>query len=280
MSLTLLEKQRTIQYPRSGALLNFHALGRQNGRLYGCQLVQSTSELIVLTTGVLVIQGFRVDVVDETVFNASLALKPATPLRYYIILRIEAGLEDTEMELLVTDEAPVNDTPIEERQGVFDYVLGVFNFGPGGISELSCLIDTIKERTLKPAETDGVVWFDGTAVDGTEEPIFCVLEEVPDVDIGDYYLNHSSGNYYKCSSISNDFVFWEWKGSLRGPEGPQGPEGSVDLSNYYTKAEIDNLLASMTAGASDELSLVEGTLTIDSITSSTMTFIGGTLTIE
>ena len=91
MSLTLLEKQRTIQYPRSGALLNFHALGRQNGRLYGCQLVQSTSELIVLTTGVLVIQGFRVDVVDETVFNASLALKPATPLRYYIILRIEAG---------------------------------------------------------------------------------------------------------------------------------------------------------------------------------------------
>lgn len=32
--------------------------------------------------------------------------------------------------------------------------------------------------------------------------------------------------------------------------------------------------------ASDELSLVEGALTIDSITSSTMTFIGGTLTID
>lgn len=280
MSLTLLEKQGTIQYPRSGALLNYHALGRQSGRLFGCNLVQATSETIVLTSGVLVVRGYRIEVINETVFDATQAIPPAEPMRYYIIIRLDAGSEDTEMELIVTDEAPINDIPIEQQSGLYDYVIGVFNFGPGGISELSCLIETIKERTLKPAETDGVVWFDGTAVDGTEEPIFCVLEEVPDVDIGDYYLNHSSGNYYKCSSISNDFAFWEWKGSLRGPEGPQGPEGSVDLSNYYTKAEIDNLLASMTAGASDELSLVEGILTIDSITSSTMTFIDGTLTIE
>lgn len=280
MSLTLLEKQGSIQFPMSGALINYHALGRQSGRLFGCDLVQATSENIVLTSGVLVIRGYRIVVLDETLFDVAQVVAPAEPMRYYILIRLDAGTEDTEMELFVTDEAPVNNTPIEEQTGVYDYVIGVFNFGPGGISELSCLIDTIKERTLKPAETDGVVWFDGTAVDGTEEPIFCVLEEVPDVDIGDYYLNHSSGNYYKCSSISNDFVFWEWKGSLRGPEGPQGLEGSVDLSNYYNKTEIDNLLASITAGASDELSLVEGTLTIDSITSSTMTFIGGTLTIE
>lgn len=240
MSLTLLEKQRTIQYPRSGALLNFHALGRQNGRLYGCQLVQSTSELIVLTTGVLVIQGFRVDVVDETVFNASLALKPATPLRYYIILRIEAGLEDTEMELLVTDEAPVNDTPIEERQGVFDYVLGVFNFGPAGISEFISLIETIKDRIPNTAETDGVRWFDGLDVSGIEEPIICNKELVQEVDLGDYYLNNSNGNYYKCIEIGEQYAYWEYKGNLKGPKGEQGESSSLD--KYYTKSEVDTVI--------------------------------------
>lgn len=213
MSLTLLEKQGTIQYPQSGALINYHALGRQSGRLFGCDLVQATSENIVLTSGVLVIRGYRIVVLDETLFDVAQVVAPAEPMRYYILIRLDAGTEDTEMELFVTDEAPVNNTPIEEQTGVYDYVLGVFNFGPGGISEFTSLIETI-----------------------------------------DTTKSNSSGE--------------------------EGPTQEVDLSNYYTKVEIDNLLANITVDASDELSLIEGILTIGSITSSTMTFLNGTLTIE
>jgi hypothetical protein len=263
MSLTLLEKQRTIQYPRSGALLNFHALGRQNGRLYGCQLVQSTSELIVLTTGVLVIQGFRVDVVDETVFNASLALKPATPLRYYIILRIEAGLEDTEMELLVTDEAPVNDTPIEERQGVFDYVLGVFNFGPAGISEFTSLIETI-DTTVVSGPGGSIVssggWFDGTSVDGTDAPIFCSVDAVPGVEVGSYYINKDNGNYYKCIDVSSGLAFWNYRGNLRGPQGEGSDveigsdiENAIDNSKPAGELAVKEYVTSVLGGLADLL---------------------------
>lgn len=240
MSLTLLEKQGTLQYPRSGALLNYHSLGKQNGRLYGCQLVQSTSELIILTTGVLVVQGFRVDVVDETVFDASIAIKPSTPVRYYIILRIDAGLEDTEMEVIVTDELPVNDTPIEQRIGMFDYVLGVFNFGSEGISEFTSLIKTINTTITSGSSGDvtpGGTWFDGGLVDGVGPPIFSSVDLLPGVVVGSYYLNKENGNYYKCIEISAGLAFWEYRGNMRGPE---GDAGSIEIGTNIASAINNN----------------------------------------
>lgn len=240
MSLTLLEKQGTIQYPRSGALLNYHALGKQSGKLYGCALVQATSETIVLTTGVLVVRGFRIDVINETIFDASIVVKPASPMRYYITLRLNAGLEDTEMEVVVSDDAPVNETPIEERTGVFDYVLGVFNFGPSGISEFISLIKTINTTITSGSSGDvttGGTWFDGVLVDGVGPPIFSSVDLLPGVVVGSYYLNKENGNYYKCIEISSGLAFWEYRGSMRGPE---GDGSSIEIGTDIASAINNN----------------------------------------
>lgn len=240
MSLTLLEKQGTIQYPKSGALLHYHALGRQSGRLYGCNLVQATSETIVLTSGVLVIRGYRIEVIDETVFDSTKVVPPSTPMRYYLILRLDAGIEDTENELIVTDVAPVNDTPIESQSGVYDYLLGVFNFGPGGISEFTSLIETIDTTKTSGSGAGTVVqatWFDGNVVDGTNTPIFCVVDAVTDVQVGAYYLNNTNGNYYKCIDISSGLAFWEYRGNMRGPE---GDAGSIEIGTNIASATNNN----------------------------------------
>lgn len=240
MSLTLLEKQGSIQYPKSGALLNYHALGRQSGRLYGCNLVQATSETIVLTSGVLVVRGYRINVIDETVFDSPHIVTPSTPIRYYIVLRLDAGDEDTEMELIVTDTAPINDVPVESQSGIFDYLLGVFNFGPGGISEFTSLIETIDTTKTSGSGTSTVVqatWFDGNVVDGLDAPIFCVVDAVQGVQVGAYYLNSATGNYYKCIDISSGLIFWEYRGNLRGP---QGEGNSIQIGTNITFA-TDNL---------------------------------------
>lgn len=249
MSLTLLEKQGSIQFPMSGALINYHALGRQSGRLYGCELVQTTSETIVLTRGVLVVRGYRIDVVDEIVFDTNEVIAPVEPMKYYIFIRITAAVEDAELELIVTDSAPVNNTPIEQQVGTFDYLLGEFTFGPVGISNFTTKFNKIN-TSIPTGIIDGEssYWYDGTELDGITEPLVCSIEVVPGVTINSYYLNNLKGNYYKCIQVDDNFAFWEYRGNLKGPESGVSPHHqiiSIAIEDWIDKqvtVEVDSIL--------------------------------------
>ena len=84
-TIKMFEAQGVVQTPRDGAFLNFHSIGKQNGRLSGAILYQVTEEKIQLTPGVLMIRGYRVFINYEIIFDKTLTPAPTVNTKYHII---------------------------------------------------------------------------------------------------------------------------------------------------------------------------------------------------
>lgn len=143
MASYLIEKQNTVQYPRDGALLNFHSIGKQNGRLRGATIYQVTKGKIQLTPGVLIIRGYRVFIDNyEVMFDKTLTPTPTVDTKYYIFFRIRASTVDALLDIIVSATPPQYSAKIEQIVGIYDYLLGTFYYGPNGINQfISTILD-------------------------------------------------------------------------------------------------------------------------------------------
>ena len=75
--------------------------------------------------------------------------------------------------------------------------------------------------------TRGSRWNVGTVITGTNTTATIFNGTgITDSLIGDYYLNSSTGLFYKCTVAGNaSTAKWVYVGNIKGATGPQGPKG-------------------------------------------------------
>lgn len=75
---------------------------------------------------------------------------------------------------------------------------------------------------------NGSLWYTGTALSGTSENINYTYADCPLVKVGDVYLNTNYGYIYQSTTAgSGEDVKWQYKGTIRGPQGIQGVKGDT-----------------------------------------------------
>lgn len=75
---------------------------------------------------------------------------------------------------------------------------------------------------------NGSLWYTGTALSGTSENINYTYVDCPLVKVGDVYLNTDYGYIYQSTTAgSGEDVKWQYKGTIRGPQGIQGVKGDT-----------------------------------------------------
>lgn len=75
---------------------------------------------------------------------------------------------------------------------------------------------------------NGSLWYTGTALSGTSENINYTYADCPLVKVGDVYLNTDYGYIYQSTTAgSGEDVKWQYKGTIRGPQGIQGVKGDT-----------------------------------------------------
>lgn len=86
----------------------------------------------------------------------------------------------------------------------------------------------------------GSQWYTGTAMSGTSTSSTYSYTSCPLVKVGDIYLNTSYGYIYQCTTAgSGSSAKWNYKGTIRGPQGATGATPSYFPSNGYSS--IDDL---------------------------------------
>lgn len=89
--------------------------------------------------------------------------------------------------------------------------------------------------------TDGNKWYSGTVV--STNNIICSPDELGFTPIvNDYYLNTSTQEIFRCKRILGTSSTWDYLGVFN------------DLSNYYTKSEVDTKIANASTGGTVDLS--------------------------
>jgi hypothetical protein len=143
--IRLIEKIGTAQHTQDGALLNFNTLGRQNGALYGCQLVLASPSLITITKGVLVLRGYRVEISADEIFNSVGLPLPTNPEVRYIVLRIDVEGGDATAQILIKGTNAQIGYEIERINGFAEYLMGTFRIdSTNGITNLTSAIQIIQ----------------------------------------------------------------------------------------------------------------------------------------
>ena len=75
---------------------------------------------------------------------------------------------------------------------------------------------------------NGSLWYTGTALSGTSKNINYTYADCPLVKVGDMYLNTDYGYIYQSTTAgSGEDVKWQYKGTIRGPQGIQGVKGDT-----------------------------------------------------
>lgn len=86
----------------------------------------------------------------------------------------------------------------------------------------------------------GSQWYTGTAMSDTSTSSTYSYTSCPLVKVGDIYLNTSYGYIYQCTTAgSGSSAKWNYKGTIRGPQGATGATPSYFPSNGYSS--IDDL---------------------------------------
>ena len=81
----------------------------------------------------------------------------------------------------------------------------------------------------------GSQWYTGTAMSGTSTSSTYSYTSCPLVKVGDIYLNTSYGYIYQCTTAgSGSSAKWNYKGTIRGPQGATGATPSYFPSNGYS----------------------------------------------
>lgn len=84
----------------------------------------------------------------------------------------------------------------------------------------------------------GSQWYTGTAMSGTSTSSTYSYTSCPLVKVGDIYLNTSYGYIYQCTTAgSGSSAKWNYKGTIRGPQGATGATPSYFPSNGYSSMD-------------------------------------------
>ncbi len=84
----------------------------------------------------------------------------------------------------------------------------------------------------------GSQWYTGTAMSGTSTSSTYSYTSCPLVKVGDIYLNTSYGYIYQCTTAgSGSSAKWNYKGTIRGPQGATGATPSYFPSNGYSSVD-------------------------------------------
>lgn len=141
--MELLETLGTIQYPRDGALLNFISLNKQNGIINGC-LITKASNSIVISAGMLVIQGYRVRFIQaEELLNSEIISSLANG-SYRLFIRVTSSAIDASAEIkYALSTTPLSAVQIQVQDGTFDLQLCSFTVSSGGLASVKSSLSYI-----------------------------------------------------------------------------------------------------------------------------------------
>lgn len=140
MGIKLLESVATtdndvLQHVDDGALINFQAAQQKNGLIYGGKLTNTVSS-ISIGEGLLMVRGYRLKIDSATtIMNFSSSAYPSVSNTYYLYLRISHIGYDAKYEWIISiSSIAANSDLIEREEGIFDYKVASFTFGPSGIA--------------------------------------------------------------------------------------------------------------------------------------------------
>lgn len=134
--MELLETLGAIQYPKDGALLNYISLNKQNGIINGC-LITKAGNSIVISAGMLVIQGYRVKFQNAEELLKEATIKTLPNGSYKLFIRIIASSGDASAEIKYTlATAPLIAVQVQLQDGSFDLQLCSFTVSSGGLASV------------------------------------------------------------------------------------------------------------------------------------------------
>lgn len=138
------ELNNSVQYPKSGAAINFQACQKTSGALFGCGISNTTYQ-IKIAAGILVVRGYRFEIsAEETLIDFTGQSLPSTPATRYLYLRIVASGNNASFSIQVSQFATTGfNASIEQVDGTYDYKLATFILSTSGISNLTSNVSTI-----------------------------------------------------------------------------------------------------------------------------------------
>lgn len=139
------DENDVLQQVYDGAVINYQACSQRNGFIYGCSLV-SENKRISISTGLLIIRGYRLRIDDTTVIlDLSSAALPSTSTTYYLFIQIERSGNNARWSVKWQSSLSArNTTAIEQVDGIYDYPIASFVASSTlGISSVSSLMSKI-----------------------------------------------------------------------------------------------------------------------------------------
>ena len=130
-----------------GAFNNFTA-GNRNGVLYGvlgeCGVYAAASNVLGVTTGVLLIHGIRVKITEDIMFT--LSSTPSSPVRYQLIAEVQVQQDTKQVTFNMYYRLPAtltqNDLYIDGG-GTFQIEIAQFTHTASGITDIDRTVQTI-----------------------------------------------------------------------------------------------------------------------------------------
>ena len=162
-----------------GAFNNFTA-GNQNGALYGvlgeCGVYAAASNVLGVTTGVLLIHGIRVKITEDIMFT--LSSTPSSPVRYQLIAEVQVQQDTKQVTFNMYYRLPAtltqNDLYIDGG-GTFQIEIAQFTHAANGITDIDRTVQTIigpKGITFVPSVSpEGVLTWQNDGDIENPEPV-------------------------------------------------------------------------------------------------------------
>ncbi|MCU7522497.1 MAG: hypothetical protein HF308_15405, partial [Ignavibacteria bacterium] len=150
--MKLLEKNNVAQTVFDGARLNKILLQNKNGILLGCDLIY-TSQKILISKGLLTIEGFRVVFDNEDLLT--MTVLPSSLTKYVMAIRLTVANADIMYELVtnLATEA-VHDDILTDEAGVFEYPLCEYYADATGIIQVNSFARKLNFTVVAYDDTD------------------------------------------------------------------------------------------------------------------------------
>lgn len=149
MANIILEQNTGVdQTNMDGGAFNNFAAGNRNGVLYGvlgeCGVYAAASNVLGITTGVLLIHGIRVKITEDIMFT--LSSTPSSPVRYQLIAEVQVQQDTKQVTFNMYYRLPAkltqNDLYIDGG-GTFQIEIAQFTHAANGITDIDRTVQTI-----------------------------------------------------------------------------------------------------------------------------------------
>lgn len=141
--MELLETLGAVQYPSDGALLNYISLNKQNGIINGC-LISKTGNSIVISAGMLVIQGYRIKFSQAEELLNSVTISSLANGSYRLYIRITSSSGDATAEIkFALATTPLSAVQVQFQDGSFDLQICSFTVSSGGLASVKSSLNYV-----------------------------------------------------------------------------------------------------------------------------------------